>query len=188
MLIIGKTATTIALLGAVTRVGDAQAAPAASTQQAPSVETVYKQLGLVAHPAKGQTQDQQKVDARECFDVAKGQSGFDPLAAPTADPAAATAAATQQTADATQGAAVVGGAKGAAGGALIGAVAGDAGKGAAIGAATGAVVGRSRKKRAEKQAGAQAASATASVSSQQVDAFKKAAGACLQGRGYTLAK
>jgi len=179
--------TAAVLLGLVARVVSAQATAAAPTAP-PTIETVYKQLGLVAHAAKGQTVDQQKVDAQECYDVAKSQSGFDPLKAPPVDPAAAAAAATQQTADATQGAAVVGAAKGTAAGALIGAAAGDAGKGAAIGAASGAVVGRSRKKRAEKQAGAQAAAATASGSSQQVDAFKKAAGGCLQGRGYTLVK
>jgi len=179
--------TTTVLLGLVARVVTAQATAAAPTTP-PTIETVYKQLGLVAHAAKGQTLDQQKVDAQECFEVGKSQSGFDPLAATTVDPNAAAAAATQKTADATQGAAVVGAAKGTAAGALIGAAAGDAGKGAAIGAASGAVVGRSRKKRAEKEAGAQAAAATASGSALQVDAFKKAAGGCLQGRGYTLAK
>lgn len=193
MRIMRRTAIAVALLGVVVPVvsaqtGGAAAATQAISQAAPTVETVYKQLGLVAHAAKGQTLDQQKVDGRECYDVAKSQSGFDPMTATAVDPAAAAAAATQQTADATQGATVVGAAKGTAAGALIGAAAGDAGKGAAIGAASGAVIGRSRKKRAEKEAGAQAAGAAANASSQQVGTFKNAASACLQGRGYTLAK
>src|SRR6185312_12576278 len=54
--------------------------------------TATLQLGLVAHAAKGQTVDQQKVDAKECYDVAKSQTGFDPLTAPPVDPAAAAAA------------------------------------------------------------------------------------------------
>jgi hypothetical protein len=179
----------IALLGLAAHAVSAQSGAAApATKPAPTVESVYKQLGLLVYPAKGQSAEQQKHDGQECYDWAKGQTGFDPMTAAAVDPAAAAAAATQQTADATQGAAVVGAAKGTAAGALIGAAAGDAGKGAAIGAASGAVIGRSKKKRAEKQAGAQAAGAAANASSQQVDTFKNAASACLQGRGYTLGK
>jgi len=187
MRIIRSASTAGIVLAIVARAGKAQTAAAApATHHAPSVETVYKQIGLVAHAAKGQTVDQQKIDAHQCFDVAKGQTGFDPLSAASVDPAAAAAAAEKQTADATQGATVVGAAKGTAGGALIGAAAGDAGKGAAIGAATGAVIGRSRKKKAEKQAASQAASAAAGASSNQLAGFKKAAESCLQSRGYTL--
>ena len=187
---INRTASmAVMLLGVVARVGGAQGGAAAATpQQAPSIESVYKNLGMLVYPAKGQNAEQQKLDQSECYAWAKGQTGFDPLTAAPVDPAAAAAAAQAQTADATQGAAVVGAAKGTAGGALIGAAAGDAGKGAAIGAATGAVVGRSRKKKAEKQAAAQGASAAASASSQQVDTFKKAVGTCITGRGYTFGK
>jgi hypothetical protein len=175
------------LLGVVAGVVSAQtAATMPATHHAPSIETMYKQMGLVAHAAKGQTVDQQKIDGRECFETAKSQTGFDPLSAASVDPAAAAAAAEKQAASATQGQAVVGAAKGTAAGALIGGAAGDAGKGAAIGAATGAVVGRSRKKKAEKQAASQAANAAVGASSQQLGAFKKAAGSCLQSRGYTL--
>jgi len=185
--IMRKVAVAAGMLGLMARVGAAQAAPAPATQQTPSIETVYKQLGMLAYPAKGQSSEQQRTDETECYAWAKGQTGFDPLTT-TVDPAAAAAAAQQQTADATQGATVAGAAKGTAAGALIGAAAGDAGKGAAIGAASGAVVGRSRKKKAEKQAAAQGANAAANASNQQVDTFKKAVGACLTGRGYTLGK
>jgi len=186
---INRTASMAAMfLGLVARAGSAQGgAAAAAPQQAPPIDSVYKRLGVLAYPAKGQSAEQQRTDETECYAWAKGQTGFDPLTT-TVDPAAAAAAAQQQTADATQGATVVGAAKGTAAGALIGAAAGDAGKGAAIGAASGAVVGRSRKKRAEKQAAAQGANAAAGAANQQVDTFKKAVGACLTGRGYTFGK
>jgi len=190
MQFVRKTALAAGMIGVVAQIGVAQGAPAAAhtaAQQTVSVDSAYKKLAMHAYPAKGQSAEQQKTDTHECYAWAKGQTGFDPATAVAVDPAAAAAAAQQQTADATAGAAVVGGAKGAAGGALIGAAAGDAGKGAAIGAATGAVVGRSRKKRAEKQAGANAAQA-ATQPNPQVESFKKAIGACLEGRGYTFSK
>ena len=115
---ITRSASTAAImLAVVARVISAQTAAAApATHHAPSVETMYKQMGLVAHAAKGQTVDQQKIDAHECFNVAKGQTGFDPLSAASVDPAAAAAAAEKQAAAATQGQAVVGAAKGTAAG------------------------------------------------------------------------
>jgi len=79
-----RAAVAAGMLGMVARVGAAQtlpSLPATATQQASSIETRYKQLGLVVHAAKGQTLDQQKIDGRECYDGAKSQTGFDPLAA-----------------------------------------------------------------------------------------------------------
>jgi hypothetical protein len=121
--IMRRAAVAVGMLGLVARVGAAQALPVPATHKAPSIETMYKQLGLVAHAAKGQTLDQQKIDGRECYEAAKSQTGFDPLVAKSLN---ATAVA------------------------------------------------------------AQAASAAASKPSQQVNTFKKAAGSCLQARGYTL--
>jgi hypothetical protein len=166
----------------------AAAASPADAQKNAAIDSAYKKLGIFAYPAKGQSADKQKTDQRECYAWAKDQTGFDPMtaAAPNADSAAK--AAQQQTAQATQGAAVKGAAKGAAAGALIGAAAGDAGKGAAVGAAAGGVGGRAGKKRAEKKAGAEAGNAATAASSEQTDAFKKAIGTCLQGRGYTFNK
>ena len=189
-----STAAALVMVGLVSGVASAQAsgakpaAPASNPQQDAAIDAAFKQLGVFAYPAKGQSAEKQKADQRECYAWAKDQTGYDPAvaAAPNADSAAK--AAQQQTADATQGAAVKGAAKGAAAGALIGAAAGDAGKGAAVGAAAGGVGGRAGKKRAEKEAGAQAANATVAASSQQADTFKKAVGTCLQGRGYTFSK
>jgi hypothetical protein len=166
---------------------------AASTggAQAPAQQdasAVYKKLSMFVYPAKGQSAEKQKKDEQECYTWAKNQTGFDPLtaAAPNADSAGK--AAKEQTAQATQGQAVKGAAKGAAAGALIGAAAGDAGKGAAVGAAAGGVGGRAGKKKAEKEAAAQGSNAAVAASNQQLDTFKKAAGTCLEGRGYTLNK
>lgn len=188
MQITRRISVAVVLMSLAARAAGAQDAGAAThPQPAPPIDSVLKKLGVFVYPAKGQSAEQQKQDAHECYAWAKQQTGFDPATAVAVDPAAAAKSAEQQVADATQGAAVVGGAKGAAGGALIGAAAGDAGKGAAIGAATGAVVGRARKKRAEKQAGANAAAA-ATAPNPQVDGFKKAMGACMSGRGYTFTK
>ena len=39
---------------------------------------------LFVYPAQGQSQEQQDKDNFECFNWAKGQSGFDPMAVPQA--------------------------------------------------------------------------------------------------------
>ena len=168
--------------------GAKPAAPSANAQQDSVIDAAFKKLGVFVYPAKGQSAAKQKQDQRECYAWAKDQTGFDPMTAAAANTDSAAKAAQQQAAQATQGAAVKGAAKGAAAGALIGAAAGDAGKGAAIGAATGGVGGRAGKKKAEKQAAAQGSQQAAAASNQQVDTFKKAAGTCLTGRGYTFNK
>ena len=50
----------------------------------------------------------------------------------------------------------------------------------------GAAGGRRAKRKAEKEAGQQAKQQTEAQSAQQVETFKKAMGACLEGRGYTV--
>src|SRR5664280_2879762 len=74
-----------------------------------------------------------------------------------------------------------GGARGAAAGAAIGAIAGDAGKGAAIGATAGGLKRGFQKLDSKKTAQSQAA-----VSSPAQDAYNRAIGACLSGRGYSV--
>jgi hypothetical protein len=142
-------------------------------------------LGLFIYPAKDQTKEQQTKDEQECYAWAGEQSKVDP-AGPKANSDSAAKAAAAKTDSATQGAAVGGAARGAAGGAVVGAIAGDAGTGAAIGAVAGAAGGRRARKQAEKQAGQQAKQQTEAQSAQQVETFKKAMGACLEGRGYTV--
>lgn len=143
-------------------------------------------LGLFVYPGTGQDATRQAADENECYAWARQQTGIDPTAAPT--PVAA--------AEAPKGGAVKGAARGAARGAAVGAVSDerhvgdegslDAGEGAAAGAAAGAVRGRRAQKKAGKQAEAQAKQATQAQDTQTKDTFKKAWGACLEGRGYSV--
>jgi len=188
-----NTSVALVMIALIASVGGAQetkpaAAAAPSAEQMDAAAAQFKQLGLLAYPAKGQSADKQKKDQAECYAWSKDQTGFDPATAAAPNTDSAAKAAKEQTATATQGAAVKGAAKGAAAGALIGAAAGDAGKGAAVGAAAGGVGGRSAKKKAEKQAGAEAANSATASANQQVDTFKKAVGTCMTGRGYTFTK
>jgi hypothetical protein len=120
---------------------------------------------VFVYPQKGQSKEQQEQDEFACYKWAKEQTGTDPAAAGQAAPDRS------KRARGTLG----GAAKGAAAGAAIGAIAGDAGKGAAIGAAGGGVMGRRGAKQGE-QAAAQS----------QHDAYNRAFGACMEGRGYTV--
>jgi hypothetical protein len=136
----------------------ASPAPPATAPKPPSGPAIY--------PSKGQSPEQQAKDKSECTTWATGQTGFDP-----------TAATTQQKA---QGAPQGGGAgKGAAAGAAVGAISGHAGRGAAVGAAAG---GSASAKKKQQQAAAQQ-----QAQAQQAGAFQKAFGACMQGRGYSVA-
>jgi hypothetical protein len=127
------------------------------------------------YPAKGQSPDKQKKDEAECHTWAVKQSKYDPANPPPST--AATQPATTATGT-TPGA----GARGAARGAVVGGVMGDAGAGAAAGAV--AARGQSRRQNAAQtqQQGDQA-------NQQQqagLQAYQKARGACLEGRGYTV--
>ena len=138
---------------------------------------------LVIYPAKGQSQDQMEKDKYECYQWAKGQTGFDPMQQPqTSTPPP------QQ--EAPKGGAVRGAARGAAVGAVAGGIAkDDAGKGAATGAATGAVVGGIRRRdqrRQQQQAQQQWAQQEAAKYAQERDGYNRAYSACLEGKGYTV--
>jgi hypothetical protein len=127
-------------------------------------------------PNKGQSQDQQNRDRGECEGWARGQTGYDPLAA---------SAGPQPEYQAQQGGAVRGAARGAATGAIVGAIAGNAGKGAAIGAAGGGLVGGMR--RADQNAQNRAASANARAQNDRARSeYIRALSACLEGKGYTV--
>ena len=116
------------------------------------------------YPQKGQSQQQQDIDTAECKRWATAQTGINP-----------DAPAQQQQAGAHARGTLGGAARGAALGAAIGAIAGDAGKGAGIGAVGGGVAGRRGSKQGQAQAEAQSA-----------DAYQRAFGACMEGRGYTV--
>jgi len=162
----------------------AQVTPTQQPTPAAAVPSL-KQIGMIIYPSKGQTPQQQAQDEAACTQWAEAQTGLT-LSGGTVNTDSAATAAHQKTAEATPGAAVAGAAKGAVVGVAIGAIAGDAGAGAAIGAVAGGAGGRRAKKQAEKQAGAAGAQQAQAQGQQMTDQFKKAAGACLQGRGYSV--
>jgi len=94
MRIMRRAAVAAGMLSLVAGVGGAQSLPSIPTTAIPhaaSIETMYKQMGLIAHAAKGQTLDQQKIDGKQCFDAAVSQTGFDPRSAKTGNATAVAA-------------------------------------------------------------------------------------------------
>ncbi len=130
------------------------------------------------YPAKGQDRQQQEKDQYQCYEWAKGQSGFDPMK----QPQATSAPPPQQ---APEGGLLRGGARGAA----IGAIGGDAGKGAAIGALAGGMIGGMRRRHQVNEEAAeqqQWANHQAADYEQNRSNYDRAYSACLRGRGYTV--
>ncbi len=146
----------------------------AAQAQVPSAQ----QLGVFAYPAKQQPPSQQQADESECYGWANKQTGIDPTAPPPA-----VAPSEKQGAD---GSAIKGAAAGAAVGTAVGAIVGETGEGAAIGAVTGALRGRRMAKQKKKQQEAQAQQQAQSQHAGMTETFKKAYGACLEGKGYTV--
>jgi len=190
-----KSLVVLAVMAAVPALAGQDAAPAPQTAPAAQASSAAPQaaptpkpttLGLFVYPGSGQDAARQSKDEDECYGWARQQTGIDPTAPPTA----------AATPEPQKGGAVRGAARGAAKGAAVGAVADnnrvvdegnlDAGEGAAAGAAAGAVKGRRAQKKAQKQAEAQAKQAAQTQDTQAKDTFKKAWGACLEGRGYSV--
>lgn len=138
---------------------------------------------VFVYPANGQSVEQTDRDRYECHVWAVQQTGVDPSRAdanpyervvvqPATPPGAATAA-------------------GAVGGAILGAlIAGprDAGAGLVLGGITGAVVGSAADASAQEQAHMtqQQLNQRAAAGRARADSYRRALGACLQGRGYTV--
>ncbi len=149
---------------------------AAQTQSAQSERSALASaLGVFVYPRDKQSEAQQAKDEKECYNSAKQQSGVDPAAAPPPP----------QEAQQAKGGGAKGSARGAARGATIGAITGDAGTGAAVGATAGAVRGRRQQRKANPQAEQQAQQKTQSQQ-QMLDTFKKAFGACMDARQYSV--
>lgn len=161
-------------------------------------KSVASSLGVYVFPAANQATGQQAQDEATCYQWATGQTGIDPHAVAQQQAANQQQAQAEQQAagqagkDATRGAGVKGAARGAAAGAVVGEIASDdAGEGAAWGAAAGAVSGRRQARKAQSQAQAQSqATAQAeqreAATAEQLSGFKKAFGACLEGKKYTV--
>lgn len=132
---------------------------------------------VFVYPNKGQSAQQTDQDKYACYEWAKQQSGYDPMAAQSSAPPPPP----QQTGGAARGAV-----RGAVGGAIIGEIAGnDAGKGAAIGAVAGGMMGGMRQREANRQQQSQYQQ-QAAASAGRADTYNRAFAACLEGRGYTV--
>lgn len=148
----------------------ALAAAAPATQAQASAPIVY--------PAHDQSPKQQEKDRFECFEWAKGQSGFDPTLAATAPGATAAPGATPSSTGAMAG--------GALGGAAIAELThADAGRGAAIGALGGGLAQRMKQQQAA-QARQQQAGTQQAQRAQGRSLYDRAFGACMEARGYVL--
>ena len=138
---------------------------------------------IFVYPSQGQSAEQTDRDRYECHVWAVQQTGVDPSRAdanpyervvvqPANPPGSGTAA-------------------GAIGGAILGAlIAGprDAGAGLILGGATGAVLGSAADATAQQQAymTQQEINRHAGAGRARADSYRRALGACLQGRGYTV--
>jgi hypothetical protein len=138
---------------------------------------------VFVYPAHGQSPEQTERDRYECHTWAVQQTGVDPSRAdaspyervvvqPSTPPGANTAG-------------------GAIAGAIIGSIiAGprNAGAGLVLGGVTGAVIGSAADANAQQQARMtqQQINESAAEGRARADAYRRAIGACLQGRGYTV--
>jgi len=137
--------------------------------------SAYAAQEPIVFPAKGQSNEKMEQDKYSCYSWAKGQTGFDPMQAPTT-----TAPPPEKKGGAVKGAAV-----GALGGVAIGAIAGNAGKGAAIGAVGGGLIGGVRKAKSNKEQEKYAQDQGANYE-QKRSTYNRAWGACMEGKGYTV--
>jgi len=138
---------------------------------------------VFVYPANGQSAEQTERDRYDCHVWAVQQTGVDPSRAsanpyervvvqPANPPGAGTVA-------------------GAIGGAIIGSIiAGprNAGAGLVLGGATGAIIGSASDAQAQAQAQQtqHALNQSAAAGRARADSYRRAIGACLQGRGYTV--
>jgi hypothetical protein len=136
----------------------------------------------ILYPKKGQNQQQIEKDQYDCYQWARKETGFDPLAPATAS----TPPPVKEKTKAGPG-------RGAVGGGLVGlgvgAIAGAPGKGAAIGAASGALIGGVRRKKhadQQEQKEQQWAQQEAADRQHQRNYYNRAFSACMEARDYTV--
>src|SRR5688572_1574370 len=156
----------------------AQAPPAIPDTSKMKYNQISSAMKLYVFPAKGQSQQQQKIDEFECYKWSMEQSGVDPFNLPKIEAPPPETGPT--------GGGVRGAARGAAAGAAIGAITGDAGEGAAVGAVAGGLAGRRAAKNQQAQRNQQAQADVAKQEKDLKDNFVKGFSACLEGKGYTI--
>lgn len=133
---------------------------------------------LYIYPAKGQSDEQMDKDKYECYNWAKKDTGFDPMAVPTTS--------TPAPGGQKKSGGVV---KGALGGAALGAIIGDSSRSAKRGAVAGGLIGGVRQSSSNRQTEQQqqqwAQQESASYANNRNN-YNRAYSACLEGRGYTV--
>jgi hypothetical protein len=160
---------------------------------APNPSSLASSVGLMVYPGKGQDAGTQAKDEVECYNWAKGQSGYDPASPPPT----ATVAAAAPPPPPPAGSRVRGAARGAAAGAVVGEIANnDADEGAKVGAAAGVVAAGSRNRQARRanEAASEQATQQAQAQADQANAakaaglekFKSGMNMCLTERGYAV--
>ena len=138
---------------------------------------------VFVYPAHGQSPDQTERDRYECHNWAVQQTGVDPSRAD----ASAYERVVVQPANPPGSGTVAG----VIGGAIIGSIIGgprNAGAGAIIGGATGGIIGSASDANAQAQARQtqQQINESAAAGRARADSYRRAIGACLTGRGYTV--
>ena len=142
---------------------------------------------LIVFPANGQSNEQMEKEKFECYNWAKGQTGFDPMQMPTAS-----SAPPPKGDKSVGGSTLKGGVAGGAAGAIIGGIASGrsgARKGAAIGGLSGGALGGVRSSRQNQQANQQREQwerQQANEYMQKRNTYNRAYAACLEGKGYTV--
>lgn len=125
------------------------------------------------YPSKGQSHSKQQKDESECNTWAQKQTGFDPSTPP---PAQQEGAGKPVTGSGARAVGALGGA------AVAGLAGGNAGTGAIVGAVGGGLTKRGMNAKRAKEAN-NANNANYAAAS---DAYWRARGACLSGRGYSV--
>jgi len=138
---------------------------------------------VFVYPANGQSPEQTDRDRYECHVWAVQQTGV--------DPSRADASAYERVIVQPANPPGTGTVAGAIGGAIIGSIiAGprNAGAGLVLGGATGAIVGSASDANAQAQASQTQAqlNQSAAAGRARADSYRRAIGACLEGRGYTV--
>ncbi|MFV1972286.1 MAG: hypothetical protein ACC648_01085 [Thiohalobacterales bacterium] len=132
---------------------------------------------LYVYPKEGQSTEQTDKDKFECYNWAKNDSGFDPMATPRTTSAAPSG----QTKSGTM---VKGGLGGAVIGGLLGGKSG-AGKGALAGGLVGGVHQSQYNKKVESERAQWEQRESANYTNNRNN-YNRAYAACLEGRGYSV--
>ena len=163
--------------GVLTAIAGCLLSGSASAQQA----SLAGSLGLFIYPSGGQAAEQQRTDETECYDWARQTTGINPQSPPSA----------QQPAVAAQEDTGAAAARGAMGGAaravlLANATDNDWEEAAALGVVFGGRRGGNSARQRNAQAQKEASAAQQQASQQEVQQFKNAFSACIEGRNYTI--